>query len=308
VQVHRFETPSEPGQTHWRFICSDLHLESPESDLSALRSDLNAARKVGARILINGDVFDAIWPGDPRFTMSVLRKELRGSDDVFSAIIEYAAKILTPYADLIDVVGNGNHERALHRRRAVDPINQLIGVLNHELATQGDRNRIRHGGVSGYILSTFRFARPGGSKSGLAHKLLYFHGSGGESPVTKGLINVARIGANFDYDTMTFGHKHNRVFVDDTFLGLSRSGKLRHRQRIALLTGSYVRSYREGSQKRAINYNYAEDFISIPKPLGGLFLSLTPERADVGTDGEKLAGWRVYQQVHTRPIVVESAA
>ena len=310
MQVHEFVHPSEPGETHWRLLCSDLHLETPECDRPALLADLKAARKVNARILVNGDAFDNIWPGDKRFTPSVLRKSLQGKDDLAEAIVEDARQVLSPFADLIDVIGNGNHERSIHRRRCVDPIGMLIKALNWDLERQGSAHRIRHGGVCGYILTRFRFPqKPGWSTSGLAHKLLYFHGSGGESPVTKGLININRIAANFDYDLMTFGHKHNRVFVDDTFLYVTKSGRVAHRQRISCLTGSYVRSYRKGDQRNPIHYNYAEDFISIPKPIGGLFVSLTPERAKLPSKGEGDPagnGWRIYQQVHTRPVMART--
>jgi hypothetical protein len=300
VQVHQFEIPSEPGQTHWRHIISDLHLESPESDHALLREHLDISRRIGARILINGDVNDSIWPGDKRFTLAVLRPELRKSDDVLAAVVDYSADILGPYADLIDVIGNGNHERKLHRYNGCDPIRLLIDKLNARLEKDGNPHRIRHGGVSGFVLTTFRFPRPGGSLSGLHHRLLYFHGAGGESPVTKGTINVARIAANWDYDMMTFGHKHNRLMFDDVMVSVTRDGRIRHRQRVAALTGSYVQSYRKGSQRNAINYNYSEDFISSPKPLGGLWASLTPER--------RRGQWRVFQEIHTRPILAEAAA
>ncbi len=312
MQVHKFEIPSEPGETHWLFLCSDLHLETPECDRARLKADLEDARKVGAGILVNGDVFDSIWPGDKRFTPSVLRKELRGKDDMAQAIVDDGKKVLGPYADLIRVIGNGNHERAIHRRRSCDPIAMLIKDLNWDLERQGSPHRIRHGGISGYMLTSFRFpAKEGWSTSGMAHRLLYFHGSGGESPVTKGLININRIAANFDYDLMTFGHKHNRVFVDDTCLYVTKSGRIAHRQRVSCLTGSYVTSYRQGGQKNPIHYNYAEDFISIPKPIGGLFVSLTPERFQPPKqEGGESPGksWRIHQQVHTRPIMVEAAA
>src|SRR5215510_5208427 len=109
MEYNTVHLPSEFGQTHWRFICSDLHIESPECMLSKFQEDADVARKVNARILVNGDVFDSIWPGDKRFTLSCIRKELRQSDDIFHAICDYGVKVLEPYAPWIDFIGHGNH-------------------------------------------------------------------------------------------------------------------------------------------------------------------------------------------------------
>lgn len=265
------------NQPHWRFICSDLHIESPNFDENRLLRDLSAARRVNARILVNGDLFDAICPKDKRWTPTCVRKSLRGKDDIFEACTDYAAKIFEPYCDLIDVIGIGNHERTWIKWHYADPVAAVIKKLNDTLKAQKNKHRIAHGGVAGYILT--RFVLPNantGHKNTIQHKLLYFHGAGGESPVTKGTIDINRKAANFEYDCVTFGHKHNRLFVDDVVLCVSNSGRLRYRETKAIPTGSYVKNWIKTPQETPLSYNYSEDWAAPPKPLGGMFLSITP--------------------------------
>ena len=303
MQVHVIPIDSELDQHHWRFLCSDLHIESPDFDLLRFQRDMDAARRVNARVLINGDIFDAIAPGDKRWTPSCVRKSLRNSDDHFDAITKYAAKILEPYADLIDVIGIGNHEKSWIKWCKSDPVSRTIQDLNAALERQGSAHRIRHGGVAGYVLTKYRLVNRVGS-SGLDHRLLYFHGAGGESPVTKGTIDINRKAVNFEFDCVTFGHKHNRLFVDDTIVCVTKGGKIRYREVKAIPTGSYVRNWRRTDQAAPLRYNYAEDWAAAPKPIGGMFLVTIPTRAGKGQPNQKGHNdiWHVRQEVATMPM------
>ena len=53
-----------PGTESPYLLMSDLHLGSACCDVGAIQSDLRRAKDLDARVLINGDVFDAILPGD----------------------------------------------------------------------------------------------------------------------------------------------------------------------------------------------------------------------------------------------------
>jgi hypothetical protein len=292
VQTHRVELESEPGETHWWFLCSDLHAESPSFDLARFKRDMDAARRINARVLINGDVFDAIPPGDKRWTPTCVRKSLRGEDDLFDATTKWVGTLLEPYADLIEVIGIGNHERAWTKRHHSDPVGAVLQHLNRVLASQKSSHRIRHGGVAGFILTHLKFPMRQERNWGLLHRLLYLHGAGGEAPVTKGLIDINRKATNFEYDAITFGHKHNRVFVDDVVLCVTRNGRPYHRETKALPTGSYSRGWRLTSQDKPLSYHYCEDWAASPKPLGGMFLALTPE----SSRGTKSTGTMVIRQ------------
>jgi hypothetical protein len=285
VQVHTYRVPSEPDQTHWRFLCSDLHLGSPNVSLKKLRTDLDLARKGHARIWINGDVFDAISRTDKRSDAAVVVKELRGCKDLLRDTVKYAAGILEPYASLIDFIGIGNHEETWVKWHEFDPVAALIESLNATLAAQGEAHRIRHGGICGWVRTCFDLSF--GTATCVAHHTTYyFHGAGGDSPVTLGTIDMNRKETQFNADLIWFGHKHNRLVKDSVILDLSTRGIVRAKERKAIQTGSYYRSYTTQTQANPLDYAYPESKHAAPKPLGGRFLALTPTRQCVPREGK----------------------
>jgi hypothetical protein len=285
MQVHVFDVECQEGDTFRRLLMSDLHYGHPNADKRRIRADLDAARKMGARVLINGDVFDGIQKRDKRYSPSQLDKAVQGRDDLGKALVEMVGKELAPYADIIDVIGIGNHEEAWTRQTSTCLVGLLLDRLNAELAVQGTEHRIRHGGIQGYIRTKFRLQYGGKHSGTVCHDLLYQHGAGGDAPVTKGAIDANRRLVCFDYDCLTFGHKHNKTEGEDAFLYLSPTGKLRQRERIYIQTGSYLWNYKRTTQDDPLRYSYAESGHHSPKPLGAKFLVLRPVRTN--RDGPK---------------------
>jgi hypothetical protein len=270
VIVHQFRVKSEVRQPHYRLLMSDLHLGSPNADHDEIISDLEAAKSVGARVLINGDVFDAIGPTDRRYSLGDLHPDVAGKKDLARAIVDLAFDLLQPYRKLIDVIGIGNHEEAWIKYNHGDPVRTLIDRLNAEEGPQ----KVRHGGFWGYINTTYQIAD---ERARPRHKLLYLHGAGGDSPVTKGTIDFNRKGRNWDYDALTFGHKHNKVLSEEAVMDLSRKGKVFVKNQLNLQTGSYYQNYRQLPEAEPLDYSYAESKTHPPKPFGGLFLIMRPD-------------------------------
>lgn len=300
MQIHRHVIDCEPGSEHWRFICSDLHIGSPSFDAKRWQRDMEAAKRVGARTLCNGDVFDAIDFRDKRFDASVLLPELRGEKDLQGAVVRLAAKLFGPYAGLIDVIGIGNHEEKWIGWNANDPVARLIERLNSDLERDGSEHRIRHGGIAGYIKTVFRFSSYEGRSPSVSHDLLYMHGSGGDSPVTRGAIDFYRKETQFLFDAVTMGHKHHRTFSDGVVIGVSATGRLFFKERKAIQTGSYYVNYRRTTQAHPLAYSYAESKHHAPKPHGGMFLRLRPVRHTT-TDKPRSTYYEVQQDVMTEP-------
>jgi hypothetical protein len=284
MRVFNFRERSEPGQPHFRLLMSDLHLGSVNADHDAIAADLSRAKEIGARVLVNGDVFDAIGPKDKRFELTTLHPRVGRRKDLAKAIVDMALELLMPYRDLIDVIGIGNHEEAWIRWGYNDPVRRLIEELNRA------GGRIQHGSFWGYINTSFVLE---GTRKRPRHKLLYLHGTGGDSPVTKGTIDFNRKGRNWVYDCLTFGHKHNLVCQADQMADVSANGRYAERRQLNLQTGSYYRNYRELSDDEVLDYSYAARAAHPPKPMGGVFLCLRP-RQDTET-GE----WSVAQDFMT---------
>jgi hypothetical protein len=264
---------AEIGQPFFRLLMSDLHLGSANSDHEEIVGDLQRAKDVGARVLINGDVFDAIGPKDRRFDLTVLHPKVDRKRDLAKAIVDMAVELLWPYRHLIDVIGIGNHEEKWIDYGYNDPVRRVIEELNREGA------RIRHGSFWGYIKTSFHVE---GHRKRPRHKLLYLHGTGGDSPVTKGTIDFNRKGRNWVYDCLTFGHKHNLVCGVDQMADVSDRGKYTERRQLNLQTGSYYRNYRQLTDDSVLDYSYAARSAHPPKPMGGVFLCMRPEIDSLG--------------------------
>lgn len=259
---------AELGQPFFRFLMSDLHLGSINADHDEIVADLRKAKEVGARVLINGDVFDAIGPKDRRFDLVTLHPAVQRQKDLTKAIVEMAKELLMPFRDIIDIIGIGNHEEAWVSYCNTDPVRRLVEELNAEGATA------RHGSFWGYIKTSFKID---GHRKRPKHKLLYLHGTGGDSPVTKGTIDFNRKGRNWVYDALTFGHKHNVLCGVDQMADVSDRGKYQERKQLNLQTGSYYRNYRQLTDAEVLDYSYAARSAHPPKPTGGVFLILRPD-------------------------------
>lgn len=259
---------SELNRPHYRFLCSDFHLGSANADHDRIISDLERAKAVGARVLVNGDVFDAIGPKDRRYDLVCLHPSVQRSKDLATAITNMAFDLLAPYAGIIDLMGVGNHEESWVSYCNSDPVRLLINRLNGEAG-----GKIKHASFWGYIKTSF--VVPGHRKRP-KHKLLYLHGTGGDSPVTKGTIDMNRKGRNWSYDCLTFGHKHNKVCMVDQIADVSDSGQYLEREQLQLQTGSYYQNYRQLSDAEVLDQSYAARSGHPPKPLGGVFLIMRP--------------------------------
>ena len=259
--------PAEVGQPFFRLLMSDLHLGSANADHDEIVRDLQRARAIGARVLVNGDVFDAIGPKDRRFDLTVLHPAVQRKKDLAKAIVDMALELLMPFRDIIDVMGIGNHEESWIAYGYNDPVRRVID----EMGRQG--GRARHGSFWGYIKTSFKVE---GFRKRPRHKLLYLHGTGGDSPVTKGTIDFNRKGRNWVYDCLTFGHKHNLVCGVDQMADVSDRGRYTERRQLNLQTGSYYRNYRQLTDEEVLDYSYAARSAHPPKPMGGVFLCLRP--------------------------------
>ena len=304
MQIHRVIVECEPGSEHWWFLCSDLHIGSPSFDLKRWQRDMDAALKVGARVLFNGDVFDGIDFRDKRYDASVLVPQLRGEKDLQGAVVRLAYEYISPYRDIVYVIGVGNHEEKWIGWNANDPVARLIERLNSDLETEKSEHRVRHGGIAGFIRTTFRLGeRSDGKARSCYHDLLYFHGSGGDSPVTRGSIDFYRKENQFLFDAVTMGHKHHRSFMDGVMIGVTSRGRLHFRERKSVQTGSYYINYRRTTQEQPLAYSYAESKHHSPKPHGGMFLRLRPVRHTDNSGGIKQhkTFYTVEQDVLTSP-------
>lgn len=261
ITRRRIETPLH--ERSYLLACSDVHLGAASCDLRQLRADLDEARARGARIVIIGDLFDLILPKDhKRFSPGAIVSGLRDRDDQINAAVEYGLEILTPYADLIDMISLGNHELACIRFHSVDPVRLLLERLNSLPGVS-----IAHGGYCGYLQYIT------GTDKHRSYTVLYHHGRGGESAVTKGMIDINRTRANWLYHLFLFGHKHHQFADKEPTLHLSSKGKLEAWESLAVQCGGYRKTYAVTTDAGEDSVVTFEEMVGMkPKPLGGTFV------------------------------------
>lgn len=260
VTQRRIDLESYSGEFEV-FVCSDLHIGSSGVDHDRIVSDLAEAKRRGARILINGDIFDAILPSDhKRFAPEVLAKRIQGRGDVLNGVIEYAEELLAPFAENIDVIGVGNHDTAVTKYHSLEPVSILIDRLNSK-----HKGEINHGGYSGY----YQVIAKCPPRNYWSWILRYHHGSGGSAPVTKGMIDHARmLSWVSNADVLTFGHKHNKI-VDAGNMRerLTSDGNVVYEPVMVVHTASYY----EPSPGRP---GWAQERNFAPQDKGGVFLKV----------------------------------
>lgn len=262
-------------------LMSDLHIGAPQVDYALIERELKSAEERNARILINGDVFDAIVASDQkRYRASCVHPRLAARDDVLNAAVDWAFELLSPYADRIDMIGVGNHETAVEKHHASDLVMFLIDRLDE--SRKNKEHVIHHGGYCGFI--RYRFGRGrGGNSDGRKLTLFYHHGAGGAAPQTKGMLDFSRLDKWVDgADIIWIGHKHNRLSDPGVRLLMDREGNIVERECRHIMTGAYMQTYRAQSQASIRNTgrrsNYAADSGLQPQSRGGALLRVVINR------------------------------
>lgn len=240
------------------FVTSDVHYDSIYCNRDQFIRDLQEAQKRDALICLVGDLFDAMnGRFDPRRDMSKVRKEYLRAD-YYDALVEDMFKALKPFAKNIILISDGNHETSTLKNANTHLTDRLTSLLN------GAGGKIAHGGYGGYLKVIVR-KEPRHSDSIL---IKFFHGSGGEAPVTRGVIQTNRQAVFLpDADIVLNGHSHNQYIVPITRERVSDLGVLYFDNQYHVRTPGYCMSYGDGSGGWEVERG------GIPKPTGGCFIT-----------------------------------
>lgn len=259
-------------------LMSDLHIGASHVDYKLIAQEIKDAQERNDRVLINGDLFDLILPNDKkRYQPGAVHPRLRGRSDQVNAAVDWAKEILEPVAHQIDLLGLGNHEAATTKWHSLDPTLLVLYELEKIARERDPKHVISYGGYTGFVDYRLRFRQGDKANSSRGHRwiLYYHHGSGGNAPVTKGLIDFNRKDVFIDADMIWMGHKHNRLVVTVEKLRCPMSGDEPDTREVHhCMTGAYFQTYRGQSQesvrKHGRQTNYAADMGLAPGGRGGL--------------------------------------
>jgi len=209
------------GWEQWILVTSDRHWDSVHSDQAMQRRHLDEAVERQALVIDIGDLFDAMQGrNDKRGSKSAIRPEHIGAD-YFSRLVETATEWFKPYAGNILMLGTGNHETAIVRHNEINLTWHLGRALNAE---GGD---IHFGRYAGWIKFQFIYG-PKKSRKYLPNCWTYYHhGSGGSSPVTRGVIGTNRRAVIAPQANVVLsGHIHESWLVHLPREGVTDAGRV----------------------------------------------------------------------------------
>ncbi|MDX9780860.1 MAG: hypothetical protein RBT66_07470 [bacterium] len=237
-------------------LFSDLHLGATDIQEQKLRDDLKRSCDENRRILINGDVVEAILPHDrKRYTPS---RAMSLRDDVLNEQTYYAVDFLAPYVDYIDLIGDGNHEAALLKYNSYDIIGAICVLLNQKRPQS--IGMIHRAGYQGYARYLIEYRKGHGN----AFTIFHHHGVGGSAPVSKGMIDFNRIVYSHDADLYWVGHKH--VGTHDPYVMRDRltvGNKYELRRCHAVYTAGYKNGANFDKKGKGHNSHYSDQFYSM---------------------------------------------
>lgn len=249
----------------YHLLVSDLHIGSSSTNYERIKADLDAAKRLGAHVHINGDIFDAILPKDmKRYDPRALHDRLQGRADVLNAVVEWGVELLAPVASQIHEIGTGNHDTAVEKHHSVDPTQWLIDRLR----PHGLPDWVDNGGYYGY----YRRSVQNEHKRYWTWWMYRSHGAGGASPVTKGIIDFGRMRTWCGpVEIVWVGHKHNKMHVHASFMKPLDSGKVISMVGHDVMTGAYLDTYGVDPNTRP---SYASQWNIAPQPMGGFIMKV----------------------------------
>lgn len=255
------------------FVTSDCHFDSIYCARGAMAEQFDAAKSQGAKIIIVGDWFDAMQGRfDPRRSMAELRPEYR-REDYYDFVVKDSADWLEPYADNLELMADGNHELSVLKAANTNLMDRLVSELNRRRGV-----KIMHGGYGGWIRYMFDISN--GTKTSV--RIKYFHGSGGEAPVSRGAIQTNRQAVYLpDANIIINGHSHNSYDIPITRERLSGKGEIYFDYQHHVRTPGYKQAYGDGTTGWEVTRG------GVPKPIGGAWIELAVRGIAIGIKTRK---------------------
>ena len=244
-------------------LMSDLHWDNPKCDQDLLKKHLDYCKEENIPVIINGDMFCLMQGrGDNRRNKSDIRPE-HNNARYLDSVVETAVEWFTPYADILTVIGYGNHETAIIKWQETDILQRFVDLLNLKC-----HSNVQLGGYGGWVIIKMN------NHSRIATtRIKYFHGSGGGGVVTKGALNLTRALELYEgCDVYSMGHIHENSARNDVRDALESNSKkgysINHKPIHLMITGTYKEEYGDGSKGWHVERG------APIKPIGGRMLTI----------------------------------
>lgn len=258
--LHELAIETHSRQVNFKYLLlSDLHFDNPKCKRKILKAHLDQAKKEEVPVIINGDFF-CVMQGkyDKRASKSDIRPQHNGKNYI-DLVIEEAVEWFSPYAEILTLIGYGNHETSLNKRLEFDILKNFQVRFNH--ANPNQQNKLEIGGYGGYLITSNQHTN---------HIIRYHHGHGGGGAVTKGTIQHNRFNAFLsNVDCIWMGHVHEDyelTTIEETISLQKR--KHSFKEVLNIRTSTYKEEFNFGKGGWHVERG------AFPKPLGGRWLNL----------------------------------
>jgi UDP-2,3-diacylglucosamine pyrophosphatase LpxH len=222
-------------------LTADEHLDSPECYINLWHNHMREAKEKNALVVNAGDMFDVIsGRHDKRGSKGTIREE-HSKVNYIDRVVDWGADELKPYADQLVYVGTGNHEMSVLVNTETDVTARVLEKVNSYRSK--DLPPIYRAGFTGWIRFMFENPKDGGRFS---WNMKIEHGTGGNSPVSKGVLEAHRRSARVEGATfLVSGHIHERWHMEHVVETLNSStGRIEQRPYEHIQLGSYKRDFR----------------------------------------------------------------
>jgi hypothetical protein len=258
-------------------MLSDIHWDNPKCDRELLKKHLDYCKENSIPVMINGDMFCLMQGrGDNRRNKSDIRPEHNNSR-YLDSIVETAVDWWSPYADILTVIGYGNHETGIIKFQETDILQRFVDLLNLKCNSQ-----VHTGGYGGWLV-----VKVGKGNHLCTIKIKYYHGSGGGGIVTKGALNLTRALEKYSgMDVFAMGHIHENSARTDVLDSLEHNAHhgyhVQHKPIHMIITGTYKEEYGEGDKGWHVERG------APIKPIGGRILTIKVERSRKNNEDKML--------------------
>jgi hypothetical protein len=181
-------------------------------------------------------------------------------------VVSDATDYLVEYRKQLSIIADGNHELSVLKNANTNLADRLVSNL------RAAGSPVVHGGYGGWVNVLLKQSQDSAKRS---IKIKYFHGSGGEAPVTRGVIQTNRQAVYLpDADIVVNGHSHNSYIVPIARERLTLQGRQFFDVVYYLRTPGYKQGYADGTGGWEVSRG------GVPKPIGAIWAKLEYRAGD----------------------------
>ena len=214
-----------------------------------------------------GDYADSITKNDPRMDMNGLAEWVEKTNIVESQR-KRVKELLSPLSEegKLLVLGTGNHEEEIHMRHDNDIVRNLCDDL-----------KVPYGGY-GYFL-VLDFVRVEGHCRGHHRQYVIhaWHGAGAAQTEGARLSRLMRLVNDIEADIYVMGHLH-AITIHTPDRLVCRDGRVKAETLIALISGSWLKTYTQPKDGQQLNPSYGEKKGYKPSRIGSPLIQICPDK------------------------------